>query len=150
MELDPLNAFTLGVGRGDATEARLVFNTTDYLSGWLSDLDGDGVSNAEESRIGSDPFHPDTNGDGMLDGLAVAMGLSATSLDTDGDGLPNSQEILNGTNPLLADSDGDGVGDATDAFPLDAQRSQALPVVPGDVTPPSVILNEPAEAILLP
>jgi hypothetical protein len=150
MGLAPLNAFTLGVGRGDATEARLMFNTTDYLSGWLSDLDGDGVSNAEEVRIASDPFHSDTNRDGISDGLAVAMGLSATSLDTDGDGLPNSQEILNGTNPLLADSDGDGVGDATDAFPLDALRSQALPVVPGDVTPPSVTLNEPAEAVLLP
>jgi hypothetical protein len=35
------------------------------------DSDHDGLSNDEEARIGSDPFKPDTAGDGLLDGWKV-------------------------------------------------------------------------------
>jgi hypothetical protein len=114
------------------------------------DTDGDGLTDAEEIAFGTSTVLADTNGDGLWDGASARAGIDPLASDSDGDGVSNAAERLNGTSPLLADSDGDGVGDATDAFPLDAQRSQALPVVPGDVTPPSVTLNEPAQAVLLP
>jgi alpha-tubulin suppressor-like RCC1 family protein len=114
------------------------------------DTDTDGIPSWKELDLGLDPDNWDTNGDGLGDGVSMDNGIDPLSPDTDGDGLSNAAESLNGTNPFIADSDGDGVGDAADAFPLDAQRSQAFPVVPGDVTPPSVTLNEPAEAVLLP
>ncbi|MDR3689172.1 MAG: hypothetical protein P4L46_07315 [Fimbriimonas sp.] len=36
-----------------------------------SDSDHDGLSNAEEDKIGSDPYNPQTAGDGLLDGWKV-------------------------------------------------------------------------------
>ncbi len=54
------------------------------------DSDHDGLSNDEEARIGSDPYKPDTAGDGILDGWKVngfrgldlkAMGCSPKQVD---------------------------------------------------------------------
>ena len=86
------------------------------------DPDQDGLTNAQEAAIGSDPWNPDTNGDG----------------------------ISVGTDPFVADTDGDGVLDGADAFPLDPLRSQAPPPVPGDTTPPVITLTEPTNAIPVP
>ena len=70
--------------------------------------------------------------------------------DTDGDGVNDYQEIVGGTNPYATDTDGDGVSDATDAFPLDPGRSSIPTPDSGDMTPPTIILDEPAEATPLP
>jgi hypothetical protein len=40
-----------------------------------SDLDGDGLTVYQEYLIGSDPFNPDTAGDGIFDGIAYKLGL---------------------------------------------------------------------------
>ena len=68
------------------------------------DADGDGLTNAVEIAIGTDPLNPDTDGDGMPDGWEVFYGLnpldpSDASQDADGDGLTNLQEFQMGTNP---------------------------------------------------
>ena len=93
------------------------------------DCDNDGLTNAEEDTIGTDPTNPDTDGDGVIDGTEVTDGtnplnpcesieehvtleqsLEFLSGDCDSDGLPNGDEIgPDPTNPL--DSDGDGVPD---------------------------------------
>ncbi len=49
----------------------------------FDDSDGDGVSNADELRNGSDPLNPDSNGDGILDGFD----------DRNGDGYPDGFPI---------------------------------------------------------
>ncbi|MEX2381982.1 MAG: hypothetical protein WD490_06335 [Opitutales bacterium] len=44
-------------------------------------FDGDGLTNLEESLLGTDPNNPDTDGDGILDGEEVAMGLDPLQPD---------------------------------------------------------------------
>lgn len=76
------------------------------------DPDGDGLSNAREKKLGTDPSNCDTDDDGMTDGEEVAFkfnpldpkdgadGLDAfgwprgPGADADGDGMPNRLEIL--------------------------------------------------------
>lgn len=67
------------------------------------DLDGDGLTNAQELAAGTDPRNADTDGDGMPDGWEVNHGLNPlvndAALDPDGDGFTNLQEYQNGTDP---------------------------------------------------
>jgi alpha-tubulin suppressor-like RCC1 family protein len=142
----------LGVGSGVVkSPLPLLVNLSLVDNSWLSgDADGDGLSNDAEIGLGTDPVNADTNGDGLLDGAAVASGMSATDLDMDDDGLSNASERQNGTDPFLADTDGDGVSDALDAFPLDPTRTTAPPPIPGDVTAPIITLIEPKNAVPVP
>jgi Bacterial TSP3 repeat len=114
------------------------------------DIDGDGLTNAQEVALGTNPYTWDGNGDGVSDGADHSAGLSPTSNDVDGDGLTNAQEIAMGTNLFLADSDRDGIPDGRDAFPLDPTRWQTPATDPGDHTAPIITLIQPANAILLP
>ena len=115
----------------------------------VEDTDSDRLSGWDEWRNGCDPYASDTNGDGVTDDVAGALGLSCANLDTDGDGLLNADEATAGTSPTLSDSDGDGVLDGLDCAPLDSSRS-TCPVDPNDHTPPAVTLLEPPNAIPLP
>src|SRR5262249_32940800 len=71
------------------------------------DSDRDGLSDAEEAQLGTDPHNADTNGDGISDAEAIKLGISATNMDMDGDGVSNAAERAAGTNPFLTDTDGD-------------------------------------------
>jgi hypothetical protein len=67
------------------------------------DTDGDGLSDEEEARRGTDPANRDTDGDGLSDGDEVnRYGTDPKNRDTDEDGFPDAQEIQNGYNPLGA------------------------------------------------
>ncbi len=82
----------------------------------VADSDGDGLLNAQELLIGTDPNNPDTDGDGLSDGDEVNIhGTDPLNPDTDGDGLSDSQEVQTTlTNPLNPDSDGDGLSDGAE------------------------------------
>ena len=123
----------------------------------LADFDLDGVGNLAELNLGIDPMDPDSDHDGIPDGIEISSGgnpLSAADGDTlragdsDGDGLSDAIERLRGTSPTLWDSDGDGFGDATDLYPLDPSRHSRLPIL-GDTTRPTVSLESPANAVLV-
>ncbi len=102
------------------------------------DADADQLTDYEEMFVyGSDPFDPDTSGDGVLDGWLAYFGLSPTNdwtgviagaadmpvvatyqYSTNALGLP--LEPADGLDPTLLDTDGDGMGDGWEVhFGLD-------------------------------
>ncbi len=101
-----------------------VRNTND---GPIPDSDADGLSDAAEAELGTNPRAADTDGDGIQD--RVEQLLSTVNLDplnpdeppvcasvapeadTDGDGLTDCEEMLLRMDPTLFDTDADGVPD---------------------------------------
>jgi len=85
-----------------------------------SDTDNDGLSDALEAEIGSDPTLADTDGDGLDDGVEASLGISPSNFDSDGDTIRDNIEVqgfldaagrrwyLNPKNP---DTNGDGRDD---------------------------------------
>ena len=94
------------------------------------DLDGDGITNSDETTIyGTDPNNPDSDGDGINDGVEVASGsdpldpcspnTNSLNCDSDGDGILNVDEInIYGTDPFNPDTDGDGILDGIEVTNL--------------------------------
>ena len=86
----------------------------------LPDLDMDGIPDAIETAIGTDPAVDDTDGDGILDGEERTPGADGivtdpTDADSDDDGLTDGDEInTHNTDPNELDSDGDGIQDGTE------------------------------------
>jgi hypothetical protein len=105
----------------------------------LADSDADGVSDVDESELGLDSTQPDTDGDGLMDGIELRMGLKpqpgnldiingcSIALDEDGDRLNTCEERVLGTDPCMGDSDTDGLPDMVEAF------GRTNPLVPEDL-----------------
>jgi hypothetical protein len=70
------------------------------------DSDNDGLTNAQEDAAGTNRNNPDTDGDGVNDGVEVGSNPSAPA-DSDGDGIINALEPS-------GDTDGDGIADSAD------------------------------------
>jgi len=106
-----------------------------------ADSDADGLTDAEETVIGTDPTNPDTDGDGVGDKIEYSLEytgsefnplvagtfvecttLKAPFPDTDGDGLNDCEEAIEGTSAYLQDTDLDGMPDGLEVlrgvFPL--------------------------------
>ncbi len=81
--------------------------------GLPKDSDGDGLTDDEEAKLGTDPFNKDTDGDELTDGDEVKVyKTNPLNPDTDFDGLKDGQEVLSyKTNPLDRDTDKGGVAD---------------------------------------
>ena len=81
------------------------------------DSDGDGLTDADEARHGTDPRNPDTDRDGLTDLDEVRRGTSPTLSDSDGDTLLDGQEAFGCSDPRKPDTDGDGLRDNVDPDP---------------------------------
>ena len=78
-----------------------------------SDHDDDGLLTVDEINVhGTDPYNPDTDGDGLDDAFEVENGTDPLMSDSDIDGLLDGDEVEDFlTDPLNSDTDGDGLLD---------------------------------------
>ena len=127
-------------GMPDQWERKLMLNPYNDQDARF-DNDSDTLTNYEEYKYGTDPYNPDTDGDGYNDGEEIKNGYNPNGegkLDTDQDGMPdwweakygldpynkdnadldmdsdglnNIEECKYGTNPLNKDTDQDGYSD---------------------------------------
>ena len=98
-----------------------------------TDADGDGITNANEVAMGTDPKSADSDGDGQNDGSEQNSGSdpsnsSSTYADADADGMSDSYETANGFDPndssdAATDSDGDGITNANEVAMGTNQKS---------------------------
>ena len=85
----------------------------------IPDADFDGIPDAREAELGTDPNQADSNGNGIPDG----------DEDKDADGLGNAVEIVQyQTDPTKNDTDGNGVIDSVDVTL--ASTAKSFTVVP--------------------
>ena len=114
----------------------------------IGDRDNDGLSDAQEGIIGTDPDNPDTDSDGLLDGEEVlTWGTEPLIRDTDTDILLDGDEVRTyGTSPTNPDTDGDGIPDGIEvASGTDPLNPFDPPASPTPVlTPPTAISTETA------
>ncbi|HQA38121.1 MAG TPA: outer membrane beta-barrel protein [Kiritimatiellia bacterium] len=98
---------------GGASEGTAAGAGAAALAGLPKDSDGDGLTDDEEAKLGTDPFNKDTDGDGLTDGDEVKVyKTNPLNPDTDFDGLKDGQEVFTyKTNPLDRDTDKGGVAD---------------------------------------
>ena len=94
----------------------LLFVLIGGLPSFAADSDDDGLEDSEEALLATDPSNPDSDGDGLDDGVEYF-------------------ELF--TDPLSTDSDGDGLSDGDDAFPQSLSYRDLY-----DVTTVSTSLHE--------
>jgi uncharacterized repeat protein (TIGR02543 family) len=101
----------VGQPSGGATENRVVImeNSTQ----WADSSEDFQAAGYIFEHVGLDPLNPDTDADGLNDGVEINTHHSSpVKEDTDGDGLSDSAEVnTHGSSPLLTDTDSDGLSD---------------------------------------
>jgi transglutaminase-like putative cysteine protease len=122
-ETDPLESDTDGGGALDGQEVTMGGDPNDDSDDEkFIDSDNDGLSNAKEKEIGTNPYDPDTDGGGATDGAEVSAKSKNLNpvdnpaddlqvLDSDHDGLMDSKELEEGTDRFDADTDDGGLLD---------------------------------------
>ncbi len=76
-----------------------------------ADPDADGLSNLQEYQSKTHYLLPDTDFDGLVDGIEVSQLFDPADADMDDDGLTDGFETANGLDPQLADADQDNDND---------------------------------------
>jgi hypothetical protein len=113
-EIDPAlwQVDTDGDGLSDAIELLIGTDPNN------SDTDGDGLSDGDEVYVHlTNPLNPDTDDDGITDGDEVNIyGTDPNNPDTDGDLFYDGGELIRGTDPLNPDTDGDGLLDGEEEY----------------------------------
>jgi cysteine-rich repeat protein len=113
-QTDPTNPDSDFGGIDDGEEdinhnGRVDSGETDPLIAADDDADRDGLSNALELELGSNPLSNDSDGDGFSDTNEFFFNSDINDADSDDDGLLDGDEIA-----ALSDSDGDGILNVND------------------------------------
>ncbi|MHA1125280.1 MAG: hypothetical protein ACTSQX_06570 [Candidatus Heimdallarchaeota archaeon] len=90
-----------------------------YWYSLQNDTDLDGIGDSDEEVFCTDPNNPDTDGDGLSDGLEIEIYLTNPIVpDTDWDGLLDGQEVyfVNASDPTLRDTDRDDLDDGDEVL----------------------------------
>lgn len=115
--------------------ASVVASTDLDGDGYLDDIagiSGNTIFLVEHITKVEAPTVKDSDGDGLTDATEVQLGTDPNKPDSDGDGLTDGGEVTLGTHPLKVDTDGDGYLDGSDPNPLDPN----VPRVVTTTTPP--------------
>jgi hypothetical protein len=126
-----------GDGLTNAQEAALGTNPND------PDTDDDALFDGDEVRLGTNPLNPDTDGDGLKDGDEVRLKTNPLDPDTDHDGLKDGAEVQMGTNPLNPDTDGDGIIDSKDLDPLNPNNPSLTATAAAGAASPTPVQATP-------
>jgi Bacterial TSP3 repeat len=134
---DPLDGVTLSLAGpnfspGTKTVSSDDMKVTFTVSTNATDSDSDGLSNCAENAIGTLSNDPDSDDDGLNDGVEVnTYGTNPLDVDSDKDQLWDGPEVnVYGTNPMMSDSDNDGLIDSIEIFgtnptqPMDADTDK--------------------------
>lgn len=88
------------------------------------DFDGDGISNGDEYKYGTDPVYPDTDEDGVSDYQEkFVLSTDPLKLDTDGDTAADGWETEHGFDPLVFNESfniSEDTGEVSEANPISA------------------------------
>ena len=106
------------------TEDKAQVEATTTQAWLMADDDQDGLSNEEELALNTAPDKADTDADDLTDQAEVNIHQTdPLNPDSDEDGLKDGLEVAQGLSPLNNDSDEDGLLDAQDPAPLEAPTS---------------------------
>ena len=94
----------------------------------LTDSDGDGLDDALENDMGTNPFGADTDGDGLTDGFEVlTAGTNPLLVDTNNNDCPDGEESLQLCATCPSDLNDDGVVSVADVLFLLGQFGNVCP-----------------------
>lgn len=100
----------------------------DFTVASLSDSDGDGLNDALENGIGTNPFGADTDGDGLTDGFEVlTAGTDPLLFDTNDNDCPDGEEALQLCATCPSDLNNDGMVSVADVLFLLTQFGEVCP-----------------------
>ena len=121
---DTLSARDIRIGSPVTRQTTSADMRVTYTVGRVADDDSDGLDACGEPYYGTDPANPDTDADGLKDGVEVEGSNPTAPLvpDTDGDGLKDGREDANHngaldageTSPNDADTDDDLLSDGVE------------------------------------
>jgi glycerophosphoryl diester phosphodiesterase len=107
-----------------------------YRANATGDPDQDHLRNFAEYTHGTLPLQPDTDGDGLNDGVEIHTYASdPVATDTDGDSLSDGTEVLDySTDPTKTDSDSDDLSDPEELFTYLTDATRDNRTIHGSVT----------------
>lgn len=96
-EAPSVEEYQTSTNEGTITDMKI----DEVLFGEPIDSDKDGLDDVREKEIGTDPFNPDSDNDGLIDGDEVIIWkTNPLNPDTDGDGYQDGLEVKSGFSPL--------------------------------------------------